>query len=188
MSERINHVRLKPRNVAAGQVKRQYGAPWGFSYKAGVWYVEPDELAEERVAYLATVHMNSCDDFSPKAFNLCTREEAEKIKLYEESGELEQVLKASRHVIPPAPTAEAPAQLSQDLNLPAPKSELAAAAQAAATASAEALEKKSAAPPETPAEDPPPPPSATKAPTKGSTAKPKSKPGRTRSRRRKPGS
>ncbi|KKN87433.1 hypothetical protein LCGC14_0258880 [marine sediment metagenome] len=186
MTAQINHVRLKPRKPAAGQVKRQYGAPWGFNYKAGVWYVEPDDLADERVAYLRTIHMNSCDPFSPRAFNLCTREEAEQIKLYEESGELEQVLKASRPAAPPAPTAEGAAAPSEDLNLPAPKSELAAAAQAAATASAEALEKKSAPPPaeqltQDATADPP------SAPKKTGAKSNKSKAGRPRARRRNPG-
>lgn len=128
-----NHVRLKPYSPAKGQVKRTYNSPWGFTYKAGTWYVEPDDLAEERGAYLATVRMNSCDDFSPKAFNICTRKEAERIKLYEESGELEKVISASEYAVPPAPTDTAPAKTSQDLNLPSPKSELAAAAAGAAT-------------------------------------------------------
>lgn len=170
-----NHVRLKPYKPEAGQVKKTYNAPWGFTYREGVWYVEPTPLAEERCAYLRTVHMNSCDEYSPLAFNICTREEAQQIKLYEESGELEKVRQASRPIAPPAPTTEAAPAMSEDLNLPAPRSELAAAAAAAAVAREDARPSSPPAPqvapvePEAPAKavDHPPPPKTDQKATRG---------------------
>jgi len=169
---------------------RDYGAPWGLIYKEGIWYVEKPELCEERGNYLATIRMNSMDNYSPKAFNVCTRTEAEQIKLYEESGDLEQVRAASLQIIPPAPTEPGLAPRSPDLNLPSPKSELSAAAQAAATAGARAAAQSP---------EPPPPPEAPSAPpgpakgnskakqgsTKGRTGK--ATPRKTKARRRTPG-
>jgi hypothetical protein len=172
-----DHVRLKPLNPAAGQTKRDYNAPWGHTYKTGVWYVEPAELAGERVAYLNTVHQNSSDDFSPKAFDLCTRAEAERLKLYEESGELEKVVAASKPAVPPAPTTTGSAAVSQDLNLPSPKSELAAAAQATAV-EAEAARAPVAVPDEAPKE------ASSAKPKRAKVTKAKAKP---RARRRNPG-
>lgn len=182
MSELKDHVRLKPRNSAAGHVMRDYGAPWGIIYKEGVWYVEPPELALERGTYLKTIRMNSMDDYSPKAFNVCTRAEAERIKLLEEAGDLEQVREAVKQIIPPAPTEPGATELSPDLNLPSPKSELAAAAQAAVTAGVHAA----AQPPDPPAPPPEAPqaPQAPKATKKGST---KTTTRRPRARRRNPG-
>lgn len=169
-----DHVRLKPYDPKAGQTKRDYNAPWGFTYKHGVWYVEPASVAVARSAYLETVRMNSSDDYSPRAFDVCTREDAEKIKLFEESNELEQVMAASRPAVPPAPMEEAPAAMSQDLNLPSPKSELAAAAAAKLSESASQLQAQDG-----------PPPTESEPKTRKPAAKKAAKP---RSRRRRPGS
>jgi hypothetical protein len=188
MTQLKDHVRLKPLKPEAGQVMRDYGAPWGVTYKEGIWYVESDDLAPERTAYLATVRMNSMDQYSPKAFNICTRAEAEQIKLYEESGDLEQVMAVSRPAIPPAPTEPGFAVPSEDLNLPAPKSELAAAAMALATAreTASVEQDPDDAPPAERA------PAATKAPAKAKPKKAAKKAkkatrGRPKTRRRTPG-
>ncbi|MCP4573223.1 MAG: hypothetical protein GY838_12790 [bacterium] len=175
-----DHVRLKPVNLPAGQTKKDYNSPWGFTYKAGVWYVEPPALAAERAKYLESIHINSSDDYSPKAFNVCTREEAQRLKLFEESDQLEQVMAASKPPIPTAPTTEAPAAMSQDLNLPAPKSELAAAAAAAAVEAEEARSAPSAEESPAPSSPPEPKPKAAKAPAKKKAQKP-------RARRRNPG-
>jgi hypothetical protein len=129
MAQLRDHVRLKPYNPPKKHLKRFYAAPWPLSYEQGIWIVHDPSVAEERARWLEKVRDQNEDKNSPLAFDVCTRKEAEDIKLREETADLEQVTRATLQDQMVAPTTPGGAAVS-DLNLPMPKSELAAAAMA----------------------------------------------------------
>jgi hypothetical protein len=127
MAER-NHVRLKPLKPPR-HTKQDFGAPWGTVYVAGIWVVHTLDV-ERRAAFLETIHNNSSDDGSALAFDVCTEEEAERIKAMEEAATLEKVRREFEQHSVPAPTQPGGAQVAKELNLPPPVSELAASSRA----------------------------------------------------------
>jgi hypothetical protein len=72
-------IRLKPLDAKKGHLVRRYTAfSTTFEEHKG-WYRVSDEVA----AYLATVHQEPNDEDSPWAFDVCTKDEAERIDLAE---------------------------------------------------------------------------------------------------------
>jgi len=72
-------IRLKPFDAKKGHLVRRFTAfSTTFEEHKG-WYRVSDEVA----AYLATVHQEPNDEDSPWAFDVCTKDEAEKIDLAE---------------------------------------------------------------------------------------------------------
>lgn len=125
-SDTIICIRLKPYNPKAQCVMRDYTAPWGFKYLAGVWYEQNDARYGD---YLKTIRQRPEVEGSPLAFDVLTKAQAEHVILMEEAA------KQGKLVNPAArPTTEAPRDpikvtASNSLNRPNPTHELTRKAQ-----------------------------------------------------------
>ena len=90
-------IRLKPIDAKKGHVIRRYTAfSTTFEEHRG-WYRVSDVVA----AYLATVHQVPNDEDTPLAFDVCTKEEAEKIELLEKKRAEERARAAEPNVATP---------------------------------------------------------------------------------------
>jgi len=87
-------IRLKPFDAKKGHLVRRYTAfSTTFEEHKG-WYRVSDEVA----SYLATVHQDPNDEDSPWAFDICTKEEAERIDLAEKKKAEERARAAEPNV------------------------------------------------------------------------------------------
>ena len=87
-------VRLKPLDKKKGHVIHRYTAFQTTFEESKGWYRVPDHVAE----YLATVHQLADDEDSPLAFDVCTREEAQRIDAAEKKKAEERALAAEPNV------------------------------------------------------------------------------------------
>jgi hypothetical protein len=90
-------IRLKPLDPKKGHNIRRYTAfSMTFEEHKG-WY----RVSEEVGAYLATVHQEPNDEDTPLAFDVCTKEEAERIELAEKKRAEERARAAEPNVATP---------------------------------------------------------------------------------------
>ncbi|TMQ08618.1 MAG: hypothetical protein E6J90_39870 [Deltaproteobacteria bacterium] len=87
-------VRLKPLDRKKGHVIHRYTTFQTTFEESKGWYRVPDHVA----AYLATVHQLADDEDSPLAFDVCTREEAQRIDAAEKKKAEERALAAEPNV------------------------------------------------------------------------------------------
>jgi hypothetical protein len=90
-------IRLKPLDAKKGHNIRRYTTfSTTFEEHKG-WYRVSDEVA----SYLATVHQVPNDEDTPLAFDVCTKEEAERIELAEKKRAEERARAAEPNVAAP---------------------------------------------------------------------------------------
>ena len=87
-------IRLKPFDAKKGHVIRRYTAFQTTFEEHKGWYRVSDHVA----AYLATVHQMADDEDSPRAFDVCTKEEAERIDAAEKKKAEERARAAEPNV------------------------------------------------------------------------------------------
>jgi hypothetical protein len=116
-------VRLKPLDAKKGHVIRRYTTYATTFEESKGWYRVSDEVA----SYLATVRQVPNDEDTPLAFDVCTREEAERIEAAEKKRAEERARAAEPNVTNPRDVAAVDADLaSADLQEPARRSRAAA--------------------------------------------------------------
>jgi hypothetical protein len=87
-------IRLKPFDAKKGHVILRYTA-YGSTFEASKgWYRVSDRVA----SYLATVHQEPNDEDSPLAFDVCSKEEAERIDEAEQKKADERARATEPHV------------------------------------------------------------------------------------------
>lgn len=87
-------VRLKPLDKKKGHVIHRYTAFQTTFEESKGWYRVPEHVA----SYLATVHQLADDEDSPLAFDVCTREEAQRIDAAEKKKAEDRALAAEPNV------------------------------------------------------------------------------------------
>jgi len=112
-------IRLKPLDPKKGHNIRRYTAfSTTFEEHKG-WYRVSDQVA----SYLATVHQEPNDEDSPLAFDVCSREEAERIELAEKKRAEERARAAEPNVAAPRDVTDVGGDLTTaDLQDPARRS------------------------------------------------------------------
>lgn len=127
-------IRLKPYNPKAQCVMRDYTAPWGFKYVAGVWYEQTDPRYGD---YLKTVRQRPDVDGSPPAFDVLTKAQAEHVILMEEAAKQGKLVNPAARDTVDAPRDPIKVSASKSLNRPNPTHELTRKGSAAAEVEAE---------------------------------------------------
>jgi hypothetical protein len=87
-------IRLKPLDRKKGHVIHRYTAFQTTFEESKGWYRVPEHVA----SYLATVHQLADDEDSPLAFDVCTKEEAQRIDAAEKKKAEERALAAEPNV------------------------------------------------------------------------------------------
>jgi hypothetical protein len=118
-------IRLKPFDRKKGHLIHRYTAFQTTFEETRGWYRVPDHVA----SYLATVHQVAEDEDSPLAFDVCTKEDAERIDAAEKKKAEERALAAEPNVAMARDVAGLGEDLTTaDLRDPARRSRTAAAA------------------------------------------------------------
>jgi hypothetical protein len=87
-------IRLRPLDKKKGHVIHRYTVFQTTFEESKGWYRVPEHVA----SYLATVHQLADDEDSPLAFDVCTREEAQRIDAAEKKKAEERALAAEPNV------------------------------------------------------------------------------------------